>query len=74
MSELIKYLIRKKLIQQNQSTILEETDGCAKQYRCASAINVLIMLSMKYNIVIDRAVGAPGRGKDVADGLNAVDK
>eukprot|EP00957_Ditylum_brightwellii_P163770 12468107-Ditylum_brightwellii.AAC.1 len=29
---------------------------------------------MKYGIVIDRDVGAPGRGKDVADGLNAADK
>ena len=74
MSALIKYLIEKKIIQQNQSTIMEETDGCAKQYRCASAINLLSMLSMKYNIVIDRAVGAPGHGKDVVDGLNAVDK
>eukprot|EP00957_Ditylum_brightwellii_P190783 14524120-Ditylum_brightwellii.AAC.1 len=52
---------------------MEETDGCAKQYRCASAINLLSTLSMKYNIVINRAVGAPGYGKDVVDGLNAVD-
>eukprot|EP00957_Ditylum_brightwellii_P150252 11442402-Ditylum_brightwellii.AAC.1 len=29
---------------------------------------------MKYGIVIDRAVGAPGHGKDVVDGLNAADK
>eukprot|EP00957_Ditylum_brightwellii_P115710 8826123-Ditylum_brightwellii.AAC.1 len=41
MSKLIKYLIEKKLIQQSQSTIMEETDGCAKQYRRASAINLL---------------------------------
>ena len=53
---------------------MEETDGCAKQYRCASAINLLSMLPMKYNIVIDRAVGAPGHGKDVVDGLNALDE
>eukprot|EP00957_Ditylum_brightwellii_P034289 2600559-Ditylum_brightwellii.AAC.1 len=53
---------------------MEETDGCAKQYRRASAINVLRMLSMKYNIFIDRAVGAQGHGKDIVDGLNAVDK
>ena len=32
------------------------------------------MVAMKYNIVIDCAVGAPGHGKDVVDGLNAVDK
>ena len=31
-------------------------------------------LSAKYNINIDRAIGAPGHGKDIVDGLNAVDK
>eukprot|EP00957_Ditylum_brightwellii_P058792 4456912-Ditylum_brightwellii.AAC.1 len=29
---------------------------------------------MKHDIVIDHAVGAPGHGKDVVDGLNAADK
>eukprot|EP00957_Ditylum_brightwellii_P054278 4111514-Ditylum_brightwellii.AAC.1 len=57
---------------------MEETDGCAKQYRCASAItsaiNLLSTLSMKYNIVVDRAVGSPRHEKDVVDGLNAADK
>ena len=32
------------------------------------------MLSTKFNINIDRAIGAPGHGKDIVDGLNAVDK
>lgn len=31
-------------------------------------------ISKKYGIVIDCAVGAPGHGKDIVDGLNAVDK
>eukprot|EP00957_Ditylum_brightwellii_P173467 13207055-Ditylum_brightwellii.AAC.1 len=29
---------------------------------------------MKFNIVINGAVGAPGHGKDVVDGLNTIDK
>eukprot|EP00957_Ditylum_brightwellii_P118342 9025779-Ditylum_brightwellii.AAC.1 len=29
---------------------------------------------MKYDIVIDHAVGAPGHGKDAVHGLNAVNK
>ena len=29
---------------------------------------------MKYNVVIDRSVSAPGHGKSIIDGLNAVDK
>eukprot|EP00957_Ditylum_brightwellii_P146289 11139140-Ditylum_brightwellii.AAC.1 len=29
---------------------------------------------MKFNIIVDCDVGAPGHGKDVVDGWNAVDK
>ena len=35
---------------------------------------LLNILCLKFNIVIDRAIGAPGHGKSVIDGLNAVDK
>jgi hypothetical protein len=55
-------------------TMLDDTDGCAKQYRCATAIHLLSMLLVKYGITIDRQVGAPGHGKDIIDGVNAVDK
>jgi hypothetical protein len=48
----------------------EETDGCGKQYCCGTAIWLLLMLSTKFNITIDRAIGAPpGHSKDVVDGL-----
>eukprot|EP00957_Ditylum_brightwellii_P181441 13821092-Ditylum_brightwellii.AAC.1 len=62
MLELIKLLIEKNMIRQNQSTIMEEIDGFAKQYGCATEFKLLSMLAMKYNIVIDRAIGAPGHG------------
>jgi hypothetical protein len=55
-------------------TMLDDTDGCAKQYRCATAIHLLSMLSVKYGITIDRQVCAPGHGKDSIDGVNTVDK
>ena len=32
------------------------------------------MLATKYHMTINRAIGAPGHGKDVVDALNAVDK
>lgn len=54
--------------------ILDHTDGCAKQYRCGNALFYLTLLSQKYRITIDRAVAAPGHGKSIIDGLNAVDK
>jgi hypothetical protein len=50
------------------------TDGCTAQYRCYKALYLLSMLSFRLAIIIDRAVGAPGHGKDEVDGLNAVDK
>eukprot|EP00957_Ditylum_brightwellii_P031432 2383458-Ditylum_brightwellii.AAC.1 len=52
---------------------MDDTDGCAKQYRSASSLYHTSTISMKYGIVIDCAVGAPEQGKDVVDGLNAVD-
>jgi hypothetical protein len=55
-------------------TLYDETDGCAKQYRCSNAIYLLSVLASKYGITINRAIGAPGHGKDDVDGLNATDK
>lgn len=35
---------------------------------------LLSVLSYAFGISIDRAIGAPGHGKDIVDGLNAQDK
>ena len=56
------------------STIWENTDGCAEQYRCASALYLMSVMSQTYSIIIDRGISAPEHGKEVFDGLNAVDK
>eukprot|EP00957_Ditylum_brightwellii_P114417 8723005-Ditylum_brightwellii.AAC.1 len=53
---------------------MEDTNGCSKQYIPASSLCLISTFSIKYGIVIDNAVGAPGHCKDVVDGLNAVDK
>eukprot|EP00957_Ditylum_brightwellii_P184269 14035330-Ditylum_brightwellii.AAC.1 len=53
---------------------MEDTYGCSKQYRSTSSLYLISTISIKYDIVIDHAIGAPGHGKDVVDGLNAVDK
>ena len=31
------------------------------------------VLAVKYNVVINRSVSAPGHGQSIIDGLNAVD-
>ena len=59
---------------QPKAVFLDHTDGCAKQYRSGNALYLLNVICLKYDIVIDRAVCAPGHGKSIIDGLNAVDK
>ena len=54
--------------------MLDHTDGCAKQYRSANALYLLNVFAMSQQIIIDRAICAPGHGKSIIDGLNAVDK
>ena len=70
---LLDYLFEKHLIRRGW-LILDDTDGCAKQYRSATALHLLSLIAATYKVVYDRAIGAPGHGKDEVDGLNAVDK
>ena len=55
-------------------TMFENTDGCANQYDCATAIHLLSMLATEINITINRAVDAPGHRQNLVDGMNACDK
>ena len=52
----------------------DQKDGCANQYRCSIDYYLMSYLSTSYQFVLDRAVDAPGHGKDVVDGFNAVQK
>ena len=54
-------------------TIFDNTDGCAKEYRCATALHLLSIFSTKM-FCIDRAIWAPGHGKYLVDALNSCDK
>ncbi len=73
MDVLIKHLIKNgNLVQGN--CLYGNTDGSGTQYRCSNALYFLSLLAFNYSIIIDCAVGAPGHGKDLVDGLNAVDK
>ena len=49
-----------------------QTDLCAKQYRCYISYYLLSYLSKSYQIFLDRDVDTPGHGKDVVDGFNAI--
>ena len=56
------------------SAIWESTDGCDEQYRCASALYLMSVMSQCYSVIINWGISAPGHGKEVVDGLNAIHK
>ena len=71
---LISLLKNQQLLTTSLSTILENADGCAEQYICASALYLMSLISQTYSIIIDRVISVPGHGKEVVCGLNDVDK
>ena len=54
------------------SKIWENNDGCAEQYRCASALYLMSVMSQCYSFVIDKGISAHGHGKEVVNGLNTI--
>ena len=53
------------------STVRENTDGCPKKYRCDLDIYLMTVLSSSYDIILDRAINAPGHGnKELFEGTN----
>ena len=61
--QLILLLNNKTLLTTSLSIIWENTDGCAEQYRCASALYLISVISQTYSLIIDRSISAPGNGK-----------
>ena len=55
-------------------TMWDQTNGCAKQYICSIDYYLIYFLSKSYQIFLDRALDTPVHGKDVVNGLNAVQK
>ena len=56
------------------STVWEDTDGCANQYMRALDKYLMTVLSSSYDIIMDRAINAPGYVNNVVDGINATEK
>ena len=67
-------LKEKGLLHENLTVIYDHMDGCTCQYRYATALYFLSMLSFMFKVTIDRMIHAPGHGKDEVDGLNATTK
>ena len=60
---LISFLNNKQILTKSFRKILKNTEGCAQQYRCASALYLMSVLSKTYSIIIDCGKIAPGHGK-----------
>ena len=56
------------------STVLEDTDGYAKQYRCACYIYLFTVLYYLYDIILYCEINSLCHGFIYAGGLNATDK
>ena len=52
----------------------DQTDVCAKHYRCSVAYYLISYLSKSHQIFLDIDVDTPGHVKYVLDGFNAVQK
>ena len=57
-----------------KSTAWEDTDACAKKYRCALEIYLMTVLSSLFGIIIDCVINVLGCGKNIVDGIDATDK
>ena len=73
MDDLIKKLLNKGTLHKF-GRLMGTTDGCAAQYRCATALYFQTLLACKYKIVITRNYSEAGHGKSVVDAMNGVDK
>ena len=67
-------LEERKVFTSSLSKIWENTDGCAEQYICASEIYLMSVMLKCYSVIIYRGISAPGHGKEVCDGINAIEK
>ena len=56
------------------SNVLEDTDVCAKMYRCGMDVSLLTVLSSIYGIIMDRAINAFVHRKNVFSGINDTGK
>ena len=56
------------------STVRQETNGCANQYRCALDTYLTATLPSLYVIITNLTINAPGHGNIVVDGLNTTSR
>ena len=73
MDRLIQCLMKKGILKQG-GCLPCVTNDCSKQYQSAASLHFMSHLSIKYNIVVDRAINCAGHGKSIVDAINGINK
>ncbi len=69
----VRMLIKKGYLRPG-STLWMQSDGCAKQYKCANAAWMNIIIAQAFEISIDWMITTAGHGKCLVDSMAGTDK
>ena len=69
---IIELLKQRNILYSELSTLWENTDGCAENYRCDAALYLMSMLSQAFSVIIDRGISAPRHIREVVDELQLI--
>ena len=53
---IIELLNQRNIMYEKMSTLWDNIDGCSEQYRCATSIFILSILSQAFYVIIDHGV------------------
>ena len=73
MEHMVEFLLHNGLLKKG-GCILEQTSGAASQCKCANAHYFMSVISSRFGVTYDQAISGPRHGKNVVDGIGAVDK
>ena len=69
---IIELLKQRNIVLNKLSTIWENIYGCAEHYRRTNTLYLISILLHDFSVIIDRGISAPGHGRELVDGLNAI--
>ena len=71
---IITFLKQNKLLSVTLITLWENTGSCSGNYICSTALYLVSVLSQALSVIIDCGFSASGHRREVAYGLNYIDK
>ena len=71
---IITFFKQRNIMSAKLSTIWSNTDDCSENYRCATALYLISMLSQAFYVIIYRGISAPVCGREVLYLINSINK